>query len=86
MNAKEENGRQDDGAFYPDGLTADAIESLLREMEGHWSTSVRPTSALLDGSAALRRERRETRRAIGAVVRALPIAARPRVDQGSEVA
>ena len=72
MNAKEENSRHDDGAFYPDGLTGDAIEVLLREVEGHWSTAARPTAALLDGSAALRRERREARRAIGAVIRALP--------------
>jgi hypothetical protein len=59
-------------AFYPDGLTAAAIDALLSEMEGHQSTAVRLTSALLDGSAVLRRERREARRAIGAVVRALP--------------
>lgn len=59
-------------AFYPDGLTVDVIDALLSEMEGHWVTSARPTSALVDGSAALRRERRTTRRAIGAVVRALP--------------
>ena len=72
MNAKDENGRPDDGAFCPDGLTRDVIEALLREMDGHWSTAARPTAALLDGSAALRRERREARRAIGAVVRALP--------------
>lgn len=57
---------------YPDGLTADAIDALLGEMEGRWATSVQPTSALLDGSAAQRRERRAGRRAIDAVVRALP--------------
>lgn len=64
-------------SHYPDGLDSDAIEALLSEMEGHWATSVQPTSALLDGSAALRRERRTTRRRIGAVVRALPV--RPQV-------
>ena len=64
--------------FYPDGLTAEGIDALLREMESHWATSARPTSALLDGSASLRRERRTTRRAIGAVVRALP--KRPQVS------
>ncbi len=62
----------EDRAFYPDGLTVDAIDALLSEMEGHWATSARPTLALLDGTAVLRRERRTTRRAIGAVVRALP--------------
>lgn len=63
---------EEDKGFYPDGLTADGIDALLSEMERHWVTSVRPTSALLDGSAVLRRERRTARRAIGAVVRALP--------------
>jgi hypothetical protein len=71
MAAEENKG------FYSDGLTAEAIDALLSEMEGQWATSARPTSALLDGSAALRRERRTTRRAIGAVVRALPM--RPQV-------
>lgn len=60
-------------SFYPDGLTVGGIDALLSEMEGHWATSVRPTSALLDGSAALRRERRMARHAIGVVVRALPM-------------
>ena len=59
-------------AHYPDGLTVDEIDALLGEMKDHWTTSARPTTALLDGSAALRRERRANRRAIGAVVRALP--------------
>jgi hypothetical protein len=62
----------DQGVWCPDGLTGDDIDALLVEMEEHGSTSARPTLALLDGSAALRRERRMTRRAIGAVVRALP--------------
>ena len=62
---------------YSDGRTEQGIDALLREMEGEWAASVRPTSALLDGSAALRRERRTTRRRIGAVVRALPV--RPQV-------
>lgn len=69
MEAVEINGA---AAVYPDGLTVGAIDALLSEMEGHWATPVRPTSALQDGSAALRRERRTTRRAISAVVRALP--------------
>jgi hypothetical protein len=59
-------------AYYPDGLTVDDIDALLGEMKVHWTMSARPTSALLDGSAALRRERRANRRAIGAVGRALP--------------
>lgn len=36
------------------------------------SRRVRPTSALLDGTARERRERREARRAINAIVRAIP--------------
>jgi hypothetical protein len=72
--------------FYPDGLTAEHIEALLSEAREVWATSARATSALLDGSAAERRCRRMSRRAIGAVVRAIPIAARPRVNQDSEVA
>lgn len=70
-------GKSSHTGFAPDGLTIDVIDALLSEMEGHWATSARPTSALLDGSAVLRRERRSTRRAIGSVVRALPT--RPQV-------
>jgi hypothetical protein len=69
-------------ALYPDGLTVDAIEALLNEVEGHWARSARPTSDLLDGSAALRRERRTARRAIGAVVRALPARPQPTSPAG----
>jgi hypothetical protein len=72
--------------FYPDGLTEEHIEALLREARAVWATSARSTSALLDGSAAERRRRRMSRRAIGAVVRALPIADRADVHHGSEVA
>ena len=65
-------------AVYPDGLTGDDIDALLGEVADEYrSPSVRPTTALLDGSAALRRERRIARRAMGAVVRALPT--RPQV-------
>lgn len=58
--------------FYPDGLTSEVIDALLSEAEAAWSTPPQPTSRLLDGSAAQRRERRAARRGIGAVVRALP--------------
>ena len=77
MAAKEDDRLPAETGFSPDGLTVEGIDALLSEMEAHWSTSARPTSALLDGSAALRRERRTTRRRIGAVVRALPT--RPQV-------
>lgn len=75
-----------DAPFYPDGLTAEHIDALLSEARTIWATSSRATSALLDGSAAERRRRRISRRAIGAVVRAMPTAARPRVKPDSEVA
>lgn len=77
MTAKEDDRLPSKTGFSPDGLTEGGIDALLSEMAGHWATSAQPTSALLDGSAALRRERRATRRRIGAVVRALPV--RPQV-------
>lgn len=58
--------------MYPDGLAAEHIDQLLCEARAHWTVSARPTSAFLDGTAEQRRERRMARRAIGAVVRALP--------------
>jgi hypothetical protein len=60
-------------AVYPDGLTAEVIEGLLCEAHTFWAKPTLATSALLDGSAALHRERRTTRRQMGAVVRALPM-------------
>jgi hypothetical protein len=57
---------------YPDGLSGEAIEALLCEARVYWNPPL-VTSSLLDGSAALRRERRMARRANGAVVRSLPI-------------
>ena len=79
MNAQEE-------PFYPDGLTEEHIEALLSEARAVWATSARATPALLDGSAAERRRRRMSRRAIGAVVRALPIANHSGDHHGAEVA
>lgn len=73
------------GSHCSDGLDGDAIEALLSEAKAFWSTSARPTSALLDGSAAQRRERRAARRAIGAVVRSLPTTFEP-VFPAGEVA
>jgi hypothetical protein len=61
--------------FYPDGLTDEDIEALLIEAQAAWSAPSRATSALLDGSAAQRRDRRTARREMGAVVRTLPVRA-----------
>lgn len=79
MEAQEE-------PFYPDGLTEEHIEALLSEARAVWATSAGATSALLDGSAAERRRRRMSRRAISAVVRSLPTAERSSRHQDSEVA
>lgn len=79
MEAQEE-------PFYPDGLTDEHIEALLSEARTVWATSAGATSALLDGSAEERRRRRMSRRAISAVVRALPTADRSSRRQDSEVA
>jgi hypothetical protein len=72
--------------FYPDGLTDEHIEALLSEARAVWATSAGATSALLDGSAAERRRRRMSRRAISAVVRSLPTTDRPSSHQDGEVA
>lgn len=58
--------------FYPDSLSLDEINVMLAELAG-LRVAAAPTSALLDGSALERRERREARRAFNAVVRALPV-------------
>jgi hypothetical protein len=61
-----------DSRVYADGLTVTDIDRLLGEAAFFWSLPSPATTALLDGSAAQRRERRTIRREIGAVVRALP--------------
>lgn len=64
--------------FFPDGLTLADIDQLITEAETLWSDPQRPTSTLLDGSAALRRERRIARREMAAVARAFPVCAAER--------
>lgn len=59
----------------PDGLTEPAINALIQDVYREIADAPRPTSALLDGTAAERRRRRTARRAIASVIRALP--ARP---------
>ncbi|SDH65799.1 hypothetical protein SAMN05192558_113127 [Actinokineospora alba] len=60
------------GRFRPGSCL---VDRLLMEvyLELRVSPPAAPTSALLDGSALERRERREARRALDAVVRALPV-------------
>lgn len=57
---------------FPDGLDVAAIDALIAEAD-QGAPAERPTSALLDGSAAERRRRRIERRALAAVVRSLPV-------------
>lgn len=59
--------------FSPDGLNEQMIDVLLREMDVAGAGKPRPASVLMDGQAAQRRYRREARRSVSAVVRALPV-------------
>jgi hypothetical protein len=72
--------------FSPDGLDYVAINRLLAEVRAELRTAARPTSALLDGSAAERRHRRIENRAMSAVVRALPVQSRVVPSDGQEAA
>lgn len=56
---------------YPDGLTEQNIDALLRELDTAIA-KLRPTSALMDGTDAHRRHRRQARRYGAAVARAWP--------------
>ncbi|PPK65753.1 hypothetical protein V5P93_000357 [Actinokineospora auranticolor] len=57
--------------FDPEGRSRADIAALrVPEAEG----GPEPTTALLDGSARARRERREMNRALAAAVRVLPVA------------
>ena len=67
------NGNEYPMRFSPDGLTEQLIDALLREVDGAAVAMPRPSSALMDGTAAQRRYRRRARRSVGAVVRALPV-------------
>jgi hypothetical protein len=58
---------------YPDGLSERALDALIAEVDAVLAASPVPTSALLDGTAAERRRRRMSRRAVASVVRALPV-------------
>ncbi|WP_028926306.1 hypothetical protein [Pseudonocardia acaciae] len=60
------------GGHVPDGLDRVAIDALIAEVFDGLGDCPGPTSALLDGSAAERRRRRMTRRALAVVARSLP--------------
>lgn len=67
------NGNEYPVRFSPDGLTEQMIDVLLREVDGAAAVKPRPSSALMDLTGAQRRYRREARRSVAAVVRALPM-------------
>jgi hypothetical protein len=67
------NGDEFPVRFSPDGLTEQLIDVLLREADVADVGKPRPVSALMTGQAAQRRCRREARRSVAAVVRALPV-------------
>lgn len=67
------DGNEGPCRFSPDGLAEPLIDVLLQEVDAALADAPRPTSALVDGSAAERRRRRVARRAVASVVRALPV-------------
>jgi hypothetical protein len=67
------NGNEYLVRFSPDGLTEQLIDVLLREVDVAGVGKPRPVSASMTGQAAQRRCRREARRSVAAVVRALPV-------------
>jgi hypothetical protein len=69
MTSKDASGR-----VYPDGLDLHTIDALIAGVYDEIRSAPRLTSALMDGTAAERRQRRMARRAIALVVCALPAA------------
>lgn len=68
----------------PDGLDQQDINQLVWDACADSISSPRATSALLDGTALERRERREARRAMNAVVRDLPSRVVDPKDDGTD--
>jgi hypothetical protein len=56
----------------PDGLSETAINRLIRDVYAEIATAPRPTSRLMDATAAVRARRRAVRQTLASVVRALP--------------
>jgi hypothetical protein len=59
--------------YAPDGLAGEVLDELIDRAYAEVARAPRLTSALLDGSAAEQRRRRTERRALAAVIRALPV-------------
>ena len=71
--------------YAPDGLAGAALDELINRTYAEVAKASRPTSALLDGSAAAQRRRRMERRALAAVIRALPVRRGASGPDGREV-
>ncbi|MGH3840721.1 MAG: hypothetical protein ACRDS0_04620 [Pseudonocardiaceae bacterium] len=72
--------------YAPDGLTGEVLDELIDRAYAEVANAPRPTSALLDGSAAEQRRRRTERRALAAVIRALPVRSGASGADGRQVA
>lgn len=59
--------------YAPDGLAGEALDELIARTYAEVAKAPRPTSALLDGSAAEHRRHRTEHRALAAVIHALPV-------------
>jgi hypothetical protein len=59
--------------YAPDGLAGEVLDELIDRTYAEVADAPRPTSALLDGSAAEHRRRRIEHRALAALARALPV-------------
>lgn len=59
--------------YAPDGLVGEALDDLIHRAYAEVAEAPRPTSALLDGSAAEQRRRRIEHRAWAALARALTV-------------
>lgn len=72
--------------YAPDGLVGEALDELIDRAYAEVANAPRPTSALLNGSAAEQRRRRIERRALAAVIRALPVSRGALGSDGRHVA
>lgn len=59
--------------YAPDGLVGEELDELIDRAYAEVANAPRPTSALLDGSAAEQRRRRTEHRALAALTRALTV-------------
>ena len=80
------HGEDDKTRFSPDGLSEAVIDALIAEVADELADLPSATSALLDGSALKRRDRREERRALGGTVRVLRVSAPVFGPMGNEAA